>query len=77
MIGYSDSSNQDLKFIHCTNEDCSSFDNPKILDSPGNFVLDTSTAIGADGFPVFGFSIQQSPRDAKIVHCADSRCLLD
>ncbi len=77
VIGYSDSSNQDLKFIHCTNEDCSAFDNPKILDSPGNFVLDTSTAIGADGFPVFGYSIQSSPRDAKIVHCADSRCLLD
>ena len=73
VISYRDSTNQDLKLVHCTSVDCSTTDTPITLDSIGNVGRYTSIAIGTDGFPVISYN-NDSNRDLKLVHCTSVDC---
>jgi len=59
----------ELRLVHCTIMDCSTFESPKILDIEANFP--TSIAIGFDGFPVISYG-----KDSGIflVHCPSVNC---
>jgi hypothetical protein len=70
---YDDSPNFDLKLVHCTSTACGTHDTPIALDSAGNVGIDTSIAIGTDGFPVVSY-YDATNFDLKLVHCTSTSC---
>ena len=73
IISYYDSTNKDLKIVHCLNQSCSSFDTPLTLDSVGDVGKYTSIAIGTDDNPIISY-YDVTNKDLKIVHCLNQRC---
>ncbi len=73
IISYFDNSNNSLKIIHCTVNDCSSFDSSIMLDNDGAVGRDSSIAIGIDGNPVISYR-SSSGADLKIIHCTSLDC---
>ncbi len=73
VISYFDNTNNDLKLVHCTTIDCSSFDSPITLDNEGAVGRDSSVAIGTDGTPVISYR-SSTNADLKIVHCTSLDC---
>jgi len=73
VISYFDSTNADLKIVHCTSASCDTHDTPTTLDSTGDVGLWTSIAIGTDGFPVISY-IDDPNNYLKIVHCTNTAC---
>lgn len=64
----------DLKFIHCSSLDCSSFDSPVILDAPGNT---SSLSIDLDPQNILPSIVYDDTFDKslKFIKCLDYRCL--
>jgi len=75
-IAYQDgSSNQDLKFVHCTSIDCSTSDSPLTLVSNGQVQSSLSMKKGSDGFPVIAYSNYISPTQGlRLIHCTSVDC---
>jgi len=73
VISYFDNTNNDLKLVHCTTIDCSTFDGPIILDSEDAVGRDSSIAIGTDSNPVISYR-SSTNADLKIVHCTSLDC---
>ena len=58
VIAYQDNTNTALKFVHCTNASCSSYETPYTIDDPGSQSLSgafTSIAIGIDSKPIISY----------------------
>jgi len=72
QISYYDNTNDDLKFAHCTNDDCTG-KNIVVLDSSGDVGQFSSLAIGPDGFARISY-YRISSGDLKFVRCADVDC---
>ncbi len=73
IISYQERSTANLKVVHCTSIDCSTFNPPTTLDAniyTGQF---TSITIGADNFPIISY-FQSSSWDLKVVHCTSIDC---
>jgi len=73
IITYYDSTNGDLKVVHCTNTACSTHDTPAALDTTGNVGRYTSIAIGADNLAIISY-LDATNFDLKVVHCTNTAC---
>jgi len=73
VISYYDSTNGDLKLVHCQNVVCGPNDPPVTLDSTGTVGLFTSIAIGSDGFPVISY-YDSTNGNLKLLHCTNISC---
>ena len=73
IISYSDSTNDDLKIVHCQTVSCSSNDAPRTVDSAANVGTDTSIEIGVDALPLITY-FDDSTDDLKVVHCTNTSC---
>ena len=78
VISYYDDTNLDLKFVHCTSTDCSTFDTPIILDAnPSGLRAGQNNAmtIGSDGFPLIVYnSFTFGDNRLNLIHCNSSDC---
>jgi predicted regulator of Ras-like GTPase activity (Roadblock/LC7/MglB family) len=74
VVSYHDSTNSDLKVVHCGNGDCSSGNNTlTAVDTGGGVGRFTGIAVGTDGLPIVTyFDITNS--DLKIAHCGNAAC---
>jgi len=73
VVSYFDDDNADLKFVHCTSVDCSTFDNPIRLDTLNFVGFEPSIAIAADGFPIISY-YDSFNGDLRLVHCSSIDC---
>ena len=73
IISYFDATNGDLKVIKCSNQSCSAFTPPVILDSVGIVGYYTSIAIGADNNPIISY-YDFTNEDLKVVKCSNPNC---
>jgi len=69
-IAYSDGTNTDLKFIHCTSVNCSSRESITTLDG-SNIGIEVSLAIGTDGLPVLSY---KGGSNLVFIHCTTKNC---
>jgi hypothetical protein len=75
LISYYDVTNTDLKVVHCTKTDCSTYDTPVTLDSTGDVGQYTSVTVGADGMGLIGY-YDYTNKDLKVAHCSNTACSL-
>ncbi len=69
LVVYVSDSPNNLTLVNCLTINCSISSDPINFDTNAGFP--TSTAVGADGFPVISYS---SLGDIKLVHCQDVNC---
>ncbi|MBI3638485.1 hypothetical protein HY227_01960 [Candidatus Wolfebacteria bacterium] len=60
----------DLKLVHCTSINCSTYDSPLTLDAGGS---SPSISIGSDGFPIIAYYYFNSA-DFRVFHCTNINC---
>lgn len=73
MISYDDTTNFDLKFLHCGNTNCNSGNTITTIDSVGDVGLENSVAKGFDGFPVISYR-DFTNGALKVAHCDNYLC---
>jgi hypothetical protein len=73
FISYYDSTNLDLKTIHCGNMSCSGIITQRTVDSTGDVGRYTSTAFDKNGKSIISY-YDVTNGDLKIVYCGDSFC---
>ena len=73
FISYTDTSNNDLRVMHCSNTACSTHDAPRTLDSTGLVGGQSNVTIGTDGFPIISY-LDSGNQDLKVVHCTNVGC---
>lgn len=73
VISYYDTTNQDLKVVHCGNTSCSSGNTITTVDSTGNVGQYTSIKKGADNLPVISYS-DTTNGSMKVAHCGSADC---
>jgi len=71
VISYYDATNGDLRFVHCTNASCSTFNAPVALYTSGSAGQYSSIKIGNDGYPVIGHYDGSS---LLVTHCGNATC---
>jgi hypothetical protein len=71
-ISYADTTNNDLKFVQCTNAACST-KNTTTVDSTGNVGLHSSITIGSDGFARISY-YDTTNGTLKFVQCTNAAC---
>ena len=73
IISYYNTTNTDLKVLHCGNAACTASNTITTVDSTGNVGVYTSIAIGTDNFPVISYR-DMSGSDLKVLHCGNTAC---
>ena len=72
IISYYDSTNEQLKLVHCTNSSCTTNDTPVTLDSAGIVTWDIS--IAARPSPTIVSYYDNTNDDLKVVRCTNTSC---
>ena len=74
VISYRDNTALALKVAKCANAACTGTPTVTTVDDPANNVgIDTSIAIGADGFPVISY-LDSTTFNLKVAKCANAVC---
>lgn len=73
VISYRDTTNGDLKVLHCTNRDCSGPQFPTSPDTEGNGGTHTAMVLGLDGNPVISYR-DNTNGDLKVLACTTPDC---
>ena len=72
VVSYFDSSNGDLKLLHCNDPNCAGGDESITSPDTGNIALGTSLALDSQGYPVVSY--RDFDTGMKILHCNDANC---
>jgi hypothetical protein len=73
LISYLDTTNANLKVLHCGNSVCDTGNTITTVDSTGQPGSDTSITIGADGLGLISY-YDVTNADLKILHCGNATC---
>jgi hypothetical protein len=76
VISYQDFTAKALKYIHCTDITCSSYDTPQTVDGPGSATYSgaySSLAIDTDGLPLISYYDDDNNR-LKLAKCSNISC---
>jgi hypothetical protein len=74
VVSYRDTTNQNLKVLHCNDPNCAGGDESiESPDTAGFVGLYTSLALDADGNPVISY-LDNTNLDLKVMHCNDPNC---
>ncbi len=81
IVSYYDEVDQDLRFLRCSNANCSSLVTPVTIDSDGDTGTFSAMARGNDGFPVITYMKVNSGQtnnpvdaDLKVAKCRNAGC---
>ena len=75
VISYYDATNKDLKVAACTTTDCTGTPTITTVDSDGNVGVETSIAIGDNGYPVISY-YDATNGDLKVAACTNADCTM-
>jgi preprotein translocase subunit Sec61beta len=74
LVSYYDSTNGNLKVLHCGTLDCSSGNISTTVDSSGlDGSFNTSITLGADGFGLIAYD-KNGNNGLKVLHCGNAAC---
>ena len=74
VVAYSDSSNSNLKVLHCGNASCTSGNTITTPDSAGIVGTYTSIALDALGRPVVSYHASFPTSELRVLRCGDASC---
>jgi hypothetical protein len=74
VVAYPDSTNSDLRILHCGNPACSAGNNVSVIDANQVIIEQSAMAIGTDGYPVVVYADQLNG-DVLLLHCGDVFCI--
>lgn len=74
VVSYYDSTNGDLRVLHCANAACNGNNTAITVDTPGNVGWFTSITIGTDGYPLISY-FDDSNNDLRVLDCSSPFCL--
>ncbi len=73
LISYYDTTNKDLKVLHCGNAGCNGGNIATTVDSAGSVGSYTSITIGADGLGLISY-YDATNHTLKVLHCGNANC---